>query len=104
MRLRSAFAFAVAVAVACADAVVFVFAEVDDVVCECVVAVDESSLFSMEMGVAGGDVRGEPSVVSAEFSTVCGDIGSGVFAPLDSARLSVRRFARDRPPVNGNFM
>lgn len=32
-----------------------------------------------------------------------GDVGSGVLAPLDSARLSVRRFARDRV-LQGNFI
>lgn len=31
-----------------------------------------------------------------------GDVGSGVFAPLESAWLSVRRFARDRV-LYGNF-
>lgn len=40
---------------------------------------------------------------SAADSTGAGDVGSGVFAPLDSLpRLSIRRLARERL-VRGNF-
>lgn len=40
--------------------------------------------------------------ISASGVGGAGDVGSGVFAPLDSARLSVLRFARGL--LHGNFM
>lgn len=60
--------------------------------------------WSSEMltGVAGGEIIGD--IPGSVICSVCGDIGSGVFAPEDSARLSVRRLARERPDVKGNFM